>query len=261
MKIVWLLIALFASTTALAQRKKEDQPESYSDQEEEEKRDLPSRSEPSRERREETEVEERDREISLAASDDPNIGLSGEIVAGLFLLESSRGQGVEPLAIGGLRFTWEWSRTLLRDEFWREVFFADLTWVATSLRGSGPMTGTNEVYDNTNYHYFTLTQGFAFPFGKTPLAAFVSSGIGIGFQTSTLYVQQVETNIAATRFVFQYGGGLRFRVALTHGSSASEEEHARPDGWMRLSFRLELTRFRRGYMDDTLIGGSMGLTF
>jgi hypothetical protein len=30
---------------------------------------------------------------------------------------------------------------------------------------------------------------------------------------------------------------------------------------LRLSFRVELTRFRRGYMDDLLLAGSVGVDF
>ena len=30
---------------------------------------------------------------------------------------------------------------------------------------------------------------------------------------------------------------------------------------VRISFRIEVTRFRRSYMDDTFIGGSAGVTF
>lgn len=248
-----LVMALVCSTAAFAQRKKEDAPIPYDDQSDDDddrRRDLPKRSEGARERAEETEVEREDREKSLASEDDPNIGLSAEVLLGAMLLDSSRGQGVEPLFMGGLRFTWEWSRTLLFDELWREIFFADVTWFASSSRGPGGFGGTTEIYDSVNYHYFTIAQGFALPLGKTPLAVYAQAGIGFGYQTSSIYIQGGEpTTVSAARLVAQYGAGLRGRIGLTANDS------------VRLSFRLEVTRFRRAYMDDTLVGGSLGITF
>ncbi len=64
--------------------------------------------------------------------------------------------------------------------------------------------------------------------------------------------------MAATRLVIQYGGGLRFRVPIF--SDAYIQEHSSTEV-PRVSFRLEFTRLRRGYMDDTFIGGSLGMTF
>jgi hypothetical protein len=247
-----LLVPTLADAAGKARRPKQDEAIPYEGQDDvadDRRRELPDRSEATPRLREETEVEKDDREISLASLDDPNIGLSGEVVAGLFLLESTRGQGVEPLAMGGVRLTWEWARTVLDDELWREVFFLDVTWFASSLFGPGSMTGTQAIYANVNYHYFTLAQGFAIPLGKTPLTFYLQPGIGLGYQTSTSYVQGTETSIAATRLVAQYGVGLRARIPLG------------AEGKVRLSFRIEGTRFRRGYMDDTLIGGSLGLTF
>jgi hypothetical protein len=255
-----LVLLLVVPLAAHAQRKKstrDDAPTPYSEQEDEDdrnKRDLPDHSEPTRERHEETQVEQDDRMVSLASSDDPNIGLSGEIVMGAMLMQASRG-GVQPQFGWGLRFTWEWSRTLLTDEFWREVFFADVMWVWTADAWSGDSgqfigtTGGNGVYDKANFHYFLLAPAVAWPIGKTPLAVSGQIGLGFGYQTSTVNVESVQNTISASRFVLQYGAGVRFRIGVV------------PDNKIRVSFRLELTRFRRGYMDDTLVGGSIGITF
>jgi hypothetical protein len=256
--LLTLALPLSAFGAGRGKQKADDAPTPYSDQQDEDdrnRRELPSHSEPTRERPEETEVEQQDREISLASQDDPNIGLSGEVIAGAMLLESSRGQGVQPQFMGGLRFTWEWSRTLLTDEFWREVFFLDLAWFATSDDAAANWsqnigtTGKDGVRDNAHFHYFTLAQALAWPIGKTPLAVFAQGGIGFGYQTSTVMAQSMANTISASRFVVQYGGGLRFRIGVT------------ADDKIRVSFRIELTRFRRGYMDDTLVGGSLGITF
>lgn len=256
-----LIFALVASTAAYAQRKKEDAPLPYDEQgdDDDRRRDLPKRSEGTSERAEETEVERQDRDISLASDDDPNLGISMEVVLGALLLDSSRAQGVEPLFVGGIRITWEWSRTLLTDEFWREVFFADVSWFGSSARGPGGFGGTNGVYDSTNYHNFTLAQAFAFPLGRTPLAFYGQAGIGFAYQNSSLYVLGDEPSIiAVTRLSVQYGLGLRARIQLV------SDESFRANGYQGIpciSFRFEVTRFRRGYMDDTMVGGSLGITF
>jgi hypothetical protein len=256
-----LVLTLVGSTASFAQRRKEDAPIPYDEQgdDDDRRRDLPKRSEPTHERQRETEVETRDRTRSLASLDDRNIGLSFEVVGAALLLDSSRGQSVEALGLGGLRFTWEWARTLLSDEFWREVFFVDITWFASRSSGPSSFGGTQEIFDSVNYHYFTLAQAFALPLGKTAFAAFAQAGVGFGYQTSSLYVQgQDPSVVSAARLVVQYGAGIRARFHFV------SEESFREDGYVGipcLSLRLEVTRFRRAYMDDTMIGGSLGITF
>ena len=242
-----LLLLLPSLASAQKKKKTDDDAIPYSDQESEDernRRDLPEKSEPTRERREESQSEEKEREASLADLDDPNVGLSIEGLIGAMFLESSRGQGVEPRFTGGVRVTWEWSRSLMRDEYWREVFFADLTYQAT-----GWIDGTKEVYANTAYHYLTIAPAWAFPFGHSPVAFYLQAGIGLNISTAALVAQGAEYDLSGTKLLVQYGAGLRFRPALL------------ADGKLRLSFRIELTRYRRGYMDDTFFGGSIGLTF
>lgn len=257
-----LVLVLVASTAAYAQRKRDDAPLPYDDQgddDDDRRRDLPKRSQEDRDPTDETEVERQDREVSLASEDDPNIGISAEVVLGANLLDSSRAQGFEPLFMGGIRVTWEWSRTLLTDEFWREVFFADVAWFGSSSRGPGGFGGTTDIFDSTNYHHFTLAQAFALPLGKTPLAFYGQVGIGISYQTSAIYIMGGDpTSISAVRFVAQYGAGVRARI---HFVSEEQFQQKGYQGIPCLSFRIEVTRFRRAYMDDTFIGGSAGITF
>lgn len=243
MRTAALALLLLLPQAATAQ-KRDDDPIPYSD-DDDERRSLPRKSEPTRELPEETAVEEEDRRVSLTSQDDPNIGLSLELVQGVLLLESSRGGGVDPRYQLGVRFTWEFGR-LIPDESLREMFFADVTWLYAWSRADG----TAEVNTNANYHDFTFAPAFALPLGKkSPVAFYGQLGAGVSYQTASLNVAATSTDIAGTKFLFQYGLGFRFRPAIVEGD------------WMRLSFRLELTRFRRGYMDDTLLGGSIGLTF
>ncbi|MBL8952761.1 MAG: hypothetical protein JNK82_18415 [Myxococcaceae bacterium] len=259
-----LVLALLASTAAYAQKRRgEDAPLPYDDQgddDDDRRRDLPRRSEGDRERGlEETEVERQDREISLAGEDDPNIGISAEVILGANLLDSSRAQGVEPMFMGGIRITWEWSRTLLSDEFWREIFFADVSWFGSTARGPGGFGGTTDIFNSVNYHHFTLAQAFAYPLGRTPLSVYAQGGIGFSYQQSNIYIQGADpVGISAVRFLLQYGLGIRVRIHLV------SEEVFRQQGYVGIpciSFRIEVTRFRRAYMDDTFIGASLGITF
>src|SRR5689334_20217724 len=108
MKRVSLLLALVLAAQAFGAPKKKPPGDQHDDDyvpyEEEEKlddrnrRQLPKRSEPSSIVRDEADIEKKDREETLAHLDDPNYGLSAEFIAGVMLLESSRGVGVEPRA-------------------------------------------------------------------------------------------------------------------------------------------------------------------
>jgi hypothetical protein len=178
--------------------------------------------------------------------DDPNIGLSGELLAGAMLFESARGALVDPRFMFGVRFTWEYGR-LLSDEFLREVFFADITW---QFAATGD--GTTEVRSDATYHYFTVAPAFALRLGTSPVAAFAQVGAGFNYGFSSLRVGSQVTTVEGVKFLFQYGLGLRFRPAIVVVKGKE---------LLRLSFRVEVTRFVRGYMQDTFLGGSVGLTF
>ncbi|MHB8879437.1 MAG: hypothetical protein ACYC8T_37565 [Myxococcaceae bacterium] len=256
---VALMCLALAPTGALAED--DDAPIPFPDEDEGEgRRALPRRSEETATIREESDYEQMERDETMAGFDDPNIGISGEFLIGLMLLDSSRGQGVESRASWGVRATWEFGR-LLADETLRDALFADVTWQYAGMRegtgqpGSPCVTAADSclnkgIYGDTNYHYFTLAPAYAFKLGKeSPLSVYAQVGVGLGYQFSSVHAQEVETQIAGTKALLQYGVGFRGRPAVA------------ADGSVRISFRVELTRFRRGYMDDTFLGGSIGVTF
>lgn len=255
-----LFVALLVAAVAHAQSDEGAIP--YSDevkQDERNRRELSKSSEGSSTLREETEVESIEREESLAAIDDPSIGLSGELILGVLLLDSSRGAGFEPKAMSGLRFTWEWSRTFFSDELFRELAFVDVSW-----SHAASTDGTQEINATSNYHYFSLAPAFAFPFGaNSPVSVYAQLGIGFVFNPSVLEINKARTTVAGNKLLIQYGGGLRFRpLVLTWERDGDRNaNYAEAVNGMRLSFRIEFTRFRRGYIDDTFVGGSLGLTF
>lgn len=237
----FLLAALvFAPLTALAQRD-DDAPIPYDDD-----TDKPAPKKPKKihERVREEDDEAQERTETLAHLDDPNVGVSFEFLAGAMLFESSRGNLVDPRFMYGFRVTWEFGR-LIADEFLREMFFADVAWQYAATHD-----GTTEVNADSNSHYFTVAPAFALPFGaKSPVAAFVQAGAGVNYTYSAIHVDGNETNLSGSKFLFQYGLGLRARPAIIES------------GAVRISFRFEVTRFVRGYMHDTFLGGSVGVTF
>jgi hypothetical protein len=130
----FIVAMLLLAPQAHAQKKTDEGAIPYpeeEDQDDRNRRELPKKSEESPRIREETQVEEMEREQSMAHLDDPSIGLSLEMHVGVMLLDSTRGAPVDVQAMGGIRFTWEWSRTLFSDEFLREFFLVDVTWSRT----------------------------------------------------------------------------------------------------------------------------------
>jgi hypothetical protein len=191
----------------------------------------------------EEDEEERAGEESKTSLDDPNIGVGGELLSGLALLDASRG-GVDPRYYFGVRFTWEFGR-LIADEYLREMFFADVTWFYATSKD-----GTAQVNVDTHLHDFTLAPAFNLPFGQGSWMSFYAQvGAGFDYSYSTTKIDANTVTLGGTKFLFQYGVGLRGRPAVV------------ADGSVRIAFRIEVTRFVRGYMHDMYIGAGLGMTF
>jgi hypothetical protein len=246
MLLIW---SASAATEAFAQRNKDDEAIPYGEDEEDSRpqrpRDRPRRSEPTRVAPEETDIEKEDRERSLAELDDPNTGLAGELLTGAMLLDSSRGALVEAGFMWGLRFTWEFGRVLPGADL-REALFADVTWSYVGIRN-----GTQLVYGDLNYHYFTIAPAYGIQLWRdADFTVFFQGGGGLAYQFSALHNgTAAELPVAGLKPLIQYGVGLRGRPLISE------------DGVLRVSFRFEITRFRRQYMDDTFVGGSVGLAY
>lgn len=201
-------------------------------------------SDPSPGARSETPIEQSDREVSLARYDDPAKGLGFTLLGGALLIDSARGAGSETHLGVGLRATWDFGR-MLADDTLHEGLFADLSWVYSSAKD-----GTATVFDSTRYHYFTVAPAFELPFAHgSAFGAYAQLGFGAALESSTFTVNGGETPVGGIKPLIQYGIGLRGRPLL------SEE------GLTRLEFRVELTRFRRGYMNDTYLGASLGIAY
>ncbi|MBX5482870.1 MAG: hypothetical protein IRZ16_13670 [Myxococcaceae bacterium] len=207
-------------------------------------RELPRSSEGTPDLRDETWVGEEDGDVSLARLDDPNKGVGGSVVAGLMLLDSSQGRFAEPRFAWGLRFTWEYGRLIPADP-WHDALFADVGWTWGTLHD-----GTARIFADSHYHYFTLAPAYELHVDAVKSFGFFAQlGAGLAYQSEAIQSDGQITTIAGVKPLFQYGIGVRGRPVL------------REDPMLRLVWRLELTRFRRGYMDDTLIAASVGADF
>lgn len=192
--------------------------------------------------REEDEDARRNEEESLVGLDDPNVGVGGSFLSGLALLESSK-NGVDPRYYLGVRFTWEFGR-LMNDPFLREMFFADVMWMY-----SWTQDGTDFVKVSDHLHDFTVAPAIALRFGESFMSAYAQLGAGFSYSQSISTVGMSNVTLGGTKFLFQYGIGLRGRPAVV------------ADGSVRIEFRVELTRFIRGYIHDMMIGAGVGMIF
>ena len=191
----------------------------------------------------EEDQEAKEGEESLASVDDPNVGVGADILMGVALLDASK-FGVDPRYFFGARFTWEFGR-LIPDEYLREMFFLDVTWTYAATK-----EGTNQVNVDTHLHNFTIAPAFELPFGnKSPVGVYAQLGAGFDYSYSITKIDQQTVTLGGTKFLFQYGLGLRGRPAVVG------------DGSVRISFRIEVTRFIRGYMHDMYFGGGLGMIF
>lgn len=230
-----LLGSLLLSTPALAQD--DDDPYVYPE-------DEPRTSEPTerpRQRPEKAEGEEEEEDYeSLAGMDDPNTGLAFEPLFGALLVDSSRGQLTDPRLALGVRATWEYGR-ILNSEPLREALWLDVRWT-----WSGTKEGTELITTSSNLHYFTLAPAYELKLGQSPFGFYAQVGGGVTYQATSLSVDDEVTPVNGLQPVIQYGVGFRGRPQ---------------PGRMAISFRLEATGFRRGYMNDFFLGGSAGIAF
>jgi hypothetical protein len=246
---VWLLSlllgALALSTPAFAQED-DDAPLAYPDDEEEEDapRQLPRRSsDPTADFDRMAEEEEIEGEFErMYGSDDPNMGLAGELIVGAMLMDSSRGRFADPAFGLGVRFTWEFGR-VLDSEPLKEALWADVRWTM-----AGRTEGTKLIVGSTRVHYFSVAPAYEFTFGADKAyGIFGQLGGGMAFQSTAIAIGAEETGVKGLKPLIQYGVGFRGRPRLSER--------------MSLTFRAELMRFRRGYMDDTFLGASIGTAF
>ncbi len=179
---------------------------------------------------------------SYSGLDDPNTGVALQLFGGLMLLDSSRGALADSHLAWGARFTWEFGRALFSELGLRDALFADVSYSYVGFRD-----GTAQVFGDSNLHYFALAPAWTWFFDEAhAFGLYVQGGGGVAYQSSSFHVSGTETPTSGVAPLFQYGLGLRGRPLLGEGSP------------VRLTFRIEATRYRRGYQNDTFLGASLG---
>lgn len=183
-----------------------------------------------------------DSPFRLSRLDDQNAGFGVEAMVGVFFGAHARSSGPDVRLNGGLRGTWEVGRMIASDP-WREALLVDVAWWA-----SGSREGTKTVFAQEALHIFTVAPAWNFVLSPSaPWAFFLQAGAGMAWQTGSITTDGGMVPVAGIKPVLQYGLGLRARPQVAEN--------------LHLSIRVELTRFRRGYLDDTWLGFSMGAAF
>ncbi|MGQ0505616.1 MAG: hypothetical protein ACT4TC_09875 [Myxococcaceae bacterium] len=226
-----LLLAALSATPSFAQ---DDTPIAYPDQSDDD--DAPRRGR----RTAESEMTSR---ASLSGYDDASVGLSADVFGAIVLLEAARGGGVDARGGFGAHLTWEVGR-LLSNDFLHEGLFLDAMYL-----NAHNTEGTAEFSGSTTYHYFTVAPALGFQLGEgSPLTLFAQLGGGMTFEQGSFSALGTVASTSGLKPTFLYGVGLRGRPLLAESG-------------VRLIFRVDITRFRRAYMDDTYFGASLGLGF
>ncbi|MBU8896615.1 hypothetical protein KRR26_13425 [Corallococcus sp. M34] len=179
----------------------------------------------------------------MSRLDDPNLGVAAELMGGLLLLDSARGNGSDKRLAAGLRVTWEFGR-LIDNETLHEALFADLRWLYGSLSD-----GTTLIRGDTRIHYLTVAPAYLLRLGQSSFGFYGQAGAGIAYQNTSITVGDTETKVNGLKPVLQYGVGLRGRPSLNR------------EGNLHLTLRLEAMGLRRGYLNDFYLGASAGVGF
>lgn len=243
-----LLGGLALSTPALAQD--EDDPYGYPDEEPARSKDDDDYEErrrknvdPTDDFRDAAEQEGEDGDFkALSGLDDPNLGVAIEFISGALLVDSARGESFDTRLGLGVRATWEYGR-ILDSEPLREALWADLRWTYGRLSD-----GTNFISGDTRLHYFTIAPAYELKLGRSSFGFFAQAGGGVAYQATSITVDEDVTKVNGLKPLLQYGVGFRGRPQIGSGN-------------LRLAFRLEALAFRRGYMNDFFLGGSLGTAF
>jgi hypothetical protein len=206
---------------------------------------LPANSDPTYVPPDQYPYEKEDRDEPLSHIDDPGLGLGAEFIAGALFVEATRGSLVDARFGLGARITWDWGR-ILPSEVLRQALFVDLQYLTTGFRD-----GTQQVFVDTRFHYLTIAPAYAFPFGEgSPYSFFLQLGAGVAILNAPLSVEGLVTPNSGTQSLLQYGLGIRGKPRI-----------GGPESTLRLTFRVDVTRYHRGYGDDTYVGGAVGLAF
>jgi len=180
-------------------------------------------------------------EESLAKVDEPGHGLSFEVLVGPMFLHDSAA-GVTTRFSFGLDFTWQFGRLIFSPEweFLHNNFALDVSWFYSSQAA-----GTQEVAVGAQYHFLSLAFMFGFPVSS--FFFYGKIGPALTVMPVSYSVDGVQTSFSGVKGGLIYGGGAHMNLYL--------------GDYVGVAASLEVLRFRRQYLDDTLLTLGVGLSF
>jgi hypothetical protein len=178
-------------------------------------------------------------ETRLALLDEDGRGLAAEGVIGALLVDHAP-SGVSGRLAAGVRFIWQLGRVFRpEDEVLHKGVFLDLGYLY-----SRETEGTTEVNVGTSLHALDATLLAGYPFGN--FVGYGRVGAGLFLQPVRYSVQGSALDFTGVKGGLVYGAGIRGSIPL---------------GSVGLALGFEVTRFRRHYLNDTLIGMTVGAAF
>jgi hypothetical protein len=218
----------------------EDAPRRRSSSDDEE--DWNSRPKPPRTAEEELRAEQSGDDRRLSRLDEPGTGLAAELYLGAIFLDDAI-DGFRSDFAWGLGLTWQLGHLLFAPE--NDFLHNGIALEAGYLHPLASNVGTEEVRVEAGYHDLWLAALVGYPFKH--LHVYGKIGPAMCIQPVSYDVQGQLTSWTATKGGLIYGIGTRTTVYL--------------DNNIGIAARIELSRIRRGYMDDTLVSGGIGLAF
>ncbi|MCI0574031.1 MAG: hypothetical protein L0Y66_25130 [Myxococcaceae bacterium] len=169
--------------------------------------------------------------------------LSVEAVGGALLLRGAH-VPIQTVAAMGARVGWD-AGPVLPAGLLHHTLLLDVRWALAGWR-----EGTELVAGDTRVQHLTIAPAFVFLIDRAgEYGVYAQVGGGVAHVRSAVSVDGAETAVGNFVPTLQYGAGLR-GVARMFGDASP-----------RLSWRLEVARFRRGGQDDTFLGASVGAAF
>jgi len=178
---------------------------------------------------------------SLAAADEPGHAVAAELMLGAYFLHSPL-PGVETRFTMGLNVSWGAGRYLFSPEweFFHNNLFLEVSYLATKAS-----VGTESVQVTSWYHTLSLAILFGYPLD--PLLFYAKVGPSMTITPITYDVQGSLTSFSGLKGGVVYGVGVRTNYYVNDN--------------IGIAGRIEIVRFRRGYLDDTMLAFGVGAAF
>jgi hypothetical protein len=182
-----------------------------------------------------------EKDEALAGEDEPGHSIAAELVFGPIFL-SNPVKGVTTRGTMGLAVTYGLGRAIFSPEweFLHNNLFLELSYLATKQT-----VGTSSVQVGAWTHYLSFEVLFGYPF--TPVLLYAKIGPALMIMPVSYDVQGQVSGVTGVKAGLVYGIGGRTNIYIG--------DH------VGFAARIEVIRYRRGYLDDTLLIFGVGIAF